>query len=570
MNRKSICSSLLTLSMLLLGARSVVAYEPISTLSKLRENIQAYSPETPFSLIEKYADGYIEVKINGTNYYFMPEDDALATKIASTPAGNLIPTIQEDADFEYDGNYFAFDSNAIPPSGYDIVATSSEDKHFSISKLDENDVLVEEFYKIVLSDGEGVAYINNVQDISIHETAENDINTITINLPNNDTKYFQYAYGPRDERPTLNIRQDSLVGNIDSDFVGISYQKSNPLGYSDCNGLFSCGGAISISNIDVIDSITGSFIENNTLSDAYEAHGGAIENRGIINNLNGHFIQNYASSNNAAYGGAIYNNVNSTIGNITGDFIGNYVSSTSSNAQGGAIYNESSSIINTITGDFIGNYASSTSSDASGGAIYNNDKGILNLATTEAKRSILFEDNKVIFFVGSENEIKKLNSITFSGSSYKIIYKSGSEDVIYEGQSGDAIINFDTIANSSINVRDPLSSKLFYTISDSVNGIYENNTYTGADAKTGIINMSGAGSMYLWGDNSEYGGEINIYEGDFAALFEEAQDYINDPLGQRTNFSLANATINFADGTTFRPMVTDNKIANLGGTVITG
>ena len=71
-------------------------------------------------------------------------------------------------------------------------------------------------------------------------------------------------------------------------------------------------------------------------------------------------------SSGRAYGGAIYNN-NGGIGDITGDFIGNYVSSSSS-ANGGAIYNGGT--IGDITGDFIGNYVSSSSS-ANGGAIYN-------------------------------------------------------------------------------------------------------------------------------------------------------------------------------------------------------
>lgn len=48
-------------------------------------------------------------------------------------------------------------------------------------------------------------------------------------------------------------------------------------------------------------------------------------------------------------------------------------------------------------------------------------------------------------------------------------------------------------------------------------------------------------------------------EGDFAALFAEAEDLINDPLGQRQNFNLSNVIIGFVDGTTFRPMVTNTK-----------
>ena len=104
------------------------------------------------------------------------------------------------------------------------------------------------------------------------------------------------------------------------------------------------------------------------------ADGGAIYNEeGTIGNITGDFIGNYAKSENRdAGGGAIYNE--ETIGDITGDFIGNYVFSSSDpnynlSVEGGAIYNEGK--IGHITGVFIGNYAQSESTSASGGAIYN-------------------------------------------------------------------------------------------------------------------------------------------------------------------------------------------------------
>ena len=116
----------------------------------------------------------------------------------------------------------------------------------------------------------------------------------------------------------------------------------------------SSGGAIS--NGGSIGNITGDFI-GNYASGAYDAYGGAIYNNGgSIGNITGDFIGNYASGG-YTYGGAISNG--GSIGNITGDFIGNYAST-----GGGAIYNNGGSIGN-ITGDFIGNYASE------GGAIYN-------------------------------------------------------------------------------------------------------------------------------------------------------------------------------------------------------
>ena len=129
----------------------------------------------------------------------------------------------------------------------------------------------------------------------------------------------------------------------------------------------SSGGAI-YRNRGTIGNITGDFIGNYASSTRYNAHGGAIYNENVtIESITGDFIGNYATSaNNASYGGAI-NNLG-TIGNITGDFIGNYASGFY--ARGGAIYNYDA-IIGNITGDFIGNYASSTRYNAYGGAIYN-------------------------------------------------------------------------------------------------------------------------------------------------------------------------------------------------------
>ena len=147
-------------------------------------------------------------------------------------------------------------------------------------------------------------------------------------------------------------------------------------------------------------AIDKDFVDNN-VSDNNNVYGGAINNQNsTIGDITGDFIGNYGSytsSSNAsstiissrAYGGAIYNE-NGIIGDITGDFIGNYIPSSSSSyngssyndsyADGGAIYNKGT--IGNIAGDFIGNYVSSYSyssissfysneSYGSGGAIYN-------------------------------------------------------------------------------------------------------------------------------------------------------------------------------------------------------
>ena len=132
----------------------------------------------------------------------------------------------------------------------------------------------------------------------------------------------------------------------------------------------SSGGAISNTN-STIGDITGDFIGNYAKSENREAKGGAIYNdyNSTIGNITGDFIGN-TSASDYSYGGAISNYGNSTIGDITGDFIGN-TSSASDYSSGGAILNNGSTI-GDITGDFIGNTASSE-----GGAIYNYGNSII-------------------------------------------------------------------------------------------------------------------------------------------------------------------------------------------------
>ena len=132
---------------------------------------------------------------------------------------------------------------------------------------------------------------------------------------------------------------------------------------------YARGGAISNAGNAEIGDITGDFIGNYATGSS-RAYGGAIDNSGDIGNITGDFTGNYATARRAdAYGGAIDNS--ETIADITGDFIGNYASSESGNSRGGAIDNTGK--IEDITGDFIGNYVTSSDGSAIGGAIYHHN-----------------------------------------------------------------------------------------------------------------------------------------------------------------------------------------------------
>ena len=119
------------------------------------------------------------------------------------------------------------------------------------------------------------------------------------------------------------------------------------------------------------------------------AYGGAIYNSGKMGNIVGNFIGNYVLStgeggsaqNNGvytyAYGGGIYNYQYGTIGTISGDFTGNYAKA-DLNTMGGGIYNSRYATIAGISGDFNSNYVTTdtelnlaTNYRSQGGAIYN-------------------------------------------------------------------------------------------------------------------------------------------------------------------------------------------------------
>ena len=152
--------------------------------------------------------------------------------------------------------------------------------------------------------------------------------------------------------PLGKITEDQNGADVTGNFIGsygVIYNRINCT-IGDINVNFIRNSS-PVDNYGTIGNFTGDFIGNGT---GYP--GGAIANYdyGTIGNITGNFIDNNAQDS----GGAIYNR--STIGDITGSFIVNHAYS------GGAIYNDSGTIGN-ITGDFIGNSANGNS----GGTITN-------------------------------------------------------------------------------------------------------------------------------------------------------------------------------------------------------
>ncbi|MDO4219301.1 MAG: DUF6273 domain-containing protein [Synergistaceae bacterium] len=149
------------------------------------------------------------------------------------------------------------------------------------------------------------------------------------------------------------------------------------------------GGAIytnNCNNTDIKADFVANYLNANAKSIRWGTGGGAIYNsskNSKIGDITGDFIGNFVLNQNPtnadARGGAIYNLQSASIGNIYGDFIGNFVKGAQW-VYGGAIQNsyrttgfdvDKVSTIGNIVGDFVGNYAEATYGAAAGGAINN-------------------------------------------------------------------------------------------------------------------------------------------------------------------------------------------------------
>ena len=294
--------------------------------------------------------------------------------------------------------------------------------------------------------------------------------------------------------------------------------------------------------------------------------GGALENTNdaTIGNITGDFIGNYASSTNSSvYGGAIYNS--GEIGDITSDFIGNYALvpnlSTQSTAQGGAIYN--SGEIGDITGDFIGNYVSSNSNVSSfyGGAIYN-DETIGNITGDFIGNYVLggsYANGGAIYnYRGTIGNITGDfigNYISGSRANGGAFYNDGTigniaGDFIGNYASsrgyyprGGAIYNDGTIGNIT---GDFISNNASYG-----GAIYNNNSAHIEDITGNFIGNYASGSYVSGGaicnDPYRYGVAIGNIKGDFIGNYIESTATSTSSTDQIGGGAIANHTDSFGE-----------------------
>ena len=314
--------------------------------------------------------GAVEVMIGDKSYYFMPsgENAALLATLAGTPAGSLIAS--ENGIFELNGQKYGFDVASIPDSVFEYAENSVKDYNFIVKEADAEGNLTDKRYKINLKP-DNFSASKSITWMEVSKDKKSEAGVIVAELPRKQSKYFQYTYTKPADYTESNTRiNDTLSADSvnkvvfkTSDGSAIYNTKDNSSVNITADFIGNSASLSSmISNRGFIGNISGNFMGNFGQAIYNSSNGTAI-----IGDITGDFIGNYASGK----GGAIFNNLG-TIGNITGNFIGNYVFN--ANAIGGAIYN--SGIIGDITGDFIGNY----SSNSVGGAIFNDyDSSIGNI-----------------------------------------------------------------------------------------------------------------------------------------------------------------------------------------------
>lgn len=323
-----------------------------------------------------------------------------------------------------------------------------------------------------------------------------------------DDRIFEEVSAPTEGKTTITARydasnlhepvvSDSYLADVTGDFVENSAGEEGAAIYNsgfieNITGNFVAnksqfsGGAIY--NSGKISEISGNFIDNRA-EDSYSAAGGAIFNTNLTParasegseveysetsfNISGNFIGNSAVALSGAdpvslalyalsttgMGGAIANNA--SIGNITGNFIGNYASG--EYAYGGAISNRGN--IDNITGDFIGNYAvgSGEYAEAAGGAIANSYGEIKNITGNFIGNNVQSEGlavgGAIMTFTDLNIVAKDGYTSVFSGNYTEVngerddnaIYAGYGSTINFEMKNGGKFVMADNIRGVTIN-----------------------------------------------------------------------------------------------------------------------
>lgn len=220
------------------------------------------------------------------------------------------------------------DSIASPGSTYNVVAGSEEDYSFVWQTLDKDNNIVKQYYKINLKPefvpaGEIDQYGSSA-NITWTEAAAPGTNTVEVKLPDNTVKYFQYTYSSNGADKALERINDTLASaNVGEGVVFENLSLDQPLGGVIYNSKDSASvdiGSDFHGNSIVIDkSVDIGTTLNAEVEPIYDTK---KEKYGYY--VGGTIKRPNTSIESAVRGSGVYND--GSIGNITGDFVGNTVS----------------------------------------------------------------------------------------------------------------------------------------------------------------------------------------------------------------------------------------------------
>ena len=336
------------------------------------------------------------------------------------------------------------------------------------------------------------------------------------------------------------------------------------------------GGAIynySSGNNPGIETIVGDFIAN-SVSGTGGVAGGAISHAGVINAINGNFINNAAlylhDNSYVAQGGAIATTSNNTINNIKGNFIGNRVLSKSTGsypyyaALGGAISNSANqysytSLISEISGNFVGNYVDAVNT-ALGGAISNFSRTYYSGYTSSITINNIKSD-----FIG--NHVKSANATALGGAISNYFYQS--QGAIQIGNiEGDFVGNYaisESTQNSSYSQGGAIANFInaYYssysptiTINKIKGSFIENYISSkGANSSAGTANYGGAISNNITRSNGNI--HIGTIEGNFIGN-KVLKDSVDNYMANHGGGAISNFVASY--DTSQNPTITIDKI----------
>jgi len=557
--KASLFSVILLSGTILSGAAGAAQLTP--TLNTLKAQAETLSGNyTLTELAGDLPEGKVKVSIGDKAYYFDPTGDnaQLLEILAGTSAGNLVAA--DNGIFNLDGVKYNYNTNSFPTNPFVYAEGTAEDYSFTSLEADAEGNITTKYYKVTL-DPDQFSTSPNITWTAVDTEGDG---SIAVKLPNNQTKYFKYAYNPPEDYETV-TEPELILPTITNPSESYTYQPggaavNNPAGsdYGDISGkvfknnkvsgklvnntgsgrsLHIQGGAVY--NAGTIEDINADFIDNyitgtNEGRDiALHIYGGAIYNSGTINSINGSFIGNHVSDSSYlnTYGGAIYNGYGS-IGSITGDFIDNQ-----SPDGGGAIYNYNATI-ESITGNFIGN-----SSSSKGGAIYNEEATIGSI-TGNFIGNYSSSDGSAIY-----NKDATVGSITgnFIGN-----YSSRDGGAIHSGNIGSITGNF--IGNSSLGSTFGGGAISGGSIGSITGDFIGNHSSTGGAISGGIIgsitgNFIGnyALSLYARGGaiSNEENATIGNITGDFIGNYASGNHAYGGAISNEENATIGNITGDF-------------------------